>query len=400
MDKQYKITLLSPVHIGSGEKFCKDIDYFSDEKKGTFLIDLEKFFETLSVSQINTLTNSENVISFMDREGINKWDFIKKKINYQKVHASEIIRHIKDCFERPYIPGSSLKGALRTVIAQHIFKEENLPFECTGNRKEWAYKEMSEKIFGKDHNHDFLKGFIVVDAPFNGSDLALHLTKVFTLQRDRGLSVKLRQKDNPRSEMQIYGEFLKEKASSQVKTKIDDFFFKPSVMEKLDKINQNRKNALLNIREIANKYARERIQDELTFYSGQKDLEPISRFYQDLLNRMEACKGNGFLLNIGWGTGWNFKTGNWINEKNLDEVRRTFRIGKMIKRCPSNHEGKDLEFRSGGKFYCTRCQKEYDENKHSKPFKPFPKSRKILFDRFDRNGKPFSIPGWVMLTEV
>lgn len=394
---QYKITLLSPVHIGSGDKLCKNIDYFSDET-GTYLVDADKFFETLTPTQIDELTNSRDIIEFMERNRVNKKDFVKKKISPQKVTASEINQCIKNSFEIPYIPGSSLKGALRTVIGWHLFKKENIPFDFNPrSRKEWAYSNLSRKIFGKDPNHDFLKGFMVVDSAFSASDVTLLLTKVYTMRKNKVLAVKLTQRDNPRSEMQIYSEFLKKDSSSVLKIKIDKFIFTQRFMEKL-KIDKSREESLQNMGNIANDYAKEKIEQELSFFSNQEKLNAVSLFYKNLLDRFGTFDNNNFILNLGWGTGWNFKTGNYIPETDLDSVRRAFDLGRVIKKCPFNHSGRDLKHDKKKKiFYCYECKKEYSYEEIKQLIKPFPKSRKILFDSQER---PFAVPGWVMLTKM
>jgi CRISPR-associated protein Csm5 len=396
MKTNYKITLLSPVHIGSGDKLSKNIDYFSDET-GTYLVDSDKFFETLTTSQIDQLTNSRDVIEFMNQQNINKKNFIKRKISPRQVTASEINQCIKNSFEEPYIPGSSLKGAIRTIIGWHLFKEENLRFDFNPVRKEWAYANLSSKIFGKDPNHDFLKGLMVVDSQFGASDLMLHLTKVYTMGKNNLLSVKLIQRDNPRSEMQIYAEFLKEKSSAELKIKTDDFLFTSIIMEKLN-IDKNRKQVLLDLAKIARAYAKEKIEEELNFFSGQDKLNVVTQFYENLLKKLETMDDHSFIMNLGWGTGWNFKTGNYMSEEELDRVRRAFNLGRIINQCPANHSGKDLKHNKQKKTYhCFKCRKDYPYEDIKQLLKPFPKSRKILFDS---NGKPFSVPGWVMLTSI
>lgn len=397
MKTQYKIILLSPLHIGSGDKLSKNIDYFSDET-GTYLVDSDKFFESLTTSQINQLINSRDVIEFMNQQNINKKNFIKRKISPQQVTASEINQCIKNSFEEPYIPGSSLKGAIRTIIGWHLFKKEYIRFDFNPrSKKEWAYANLSKEIFGKDTNHDFLKGLMVVDSPFGASDLTLHLTKVYTMGKNKLLSVKLTQRDNPRSEMQIYAEFLKEKSSAELKIKIDDFLFTSPIMEKLN-IDKNRKQVLLHLAKIARAYAKEKIEEELNFFSGQDKLNVVTQFYKNLLKKLEILDEHSFILNLGWGTGWNFKTGNYMSKEELDRVRRAFNLGRIINQCPANHKDRDLKHNIHKKTYhCFKCRKDYPYEKIKQLVKPFPKSRKILFDS---NGKPFTVPGWGMLTSI
>lgn len=395
MIREYKITLLSPVHIGSGEKLSRNMDYFSDET-GTYLFDLDKFFADLNPDQVDELSNSSDVNRFMSDKGINRKKFIKRKISPQKVLAADINQCIRDSFENPYFPGSSLKGAIRTVIASHLINSGNILFKFNPRaRKEWAFGKMNKEVFGEVPKNDFMKGFMVVDSPFTSSDLTLILAKVYTLGRNNVFSVKLTRPDNPNSEMSIYCEFLRENAASKVKMKIDDFFFSPAVMKQL-KIKDAQKQSLLNLGKIANAFAKERINEELAFFSRHEKMANVTLFYQKLLKKLDTLDNKSFILNFGWGTGWHFKTGNYLPANDLDRVRKHYDLGKILKKCPQNHSGRDLQNRWKSKtYFCSRCNKEYSYSDIKQLIKPFPKSRKVLFDQQE---KPYSVPGWIMLT--
>lgn len=395
MINEYKITLLSPVHIGSGEKLSRDMDYFFDDT-GTYLFDLDKFFADLDNTQVDELSNSANVNQFIRDKGFNRKKYIKRKISPQKVFAYDINQCIRDSFENPYIPGSSLKGALRTIIASHLIKSGNVPFKFNpGARKEWAFEKMDKEIFGKDPKYDFMKGFMVVDSTLTPANLSIMLAKVYTLGGNNVLSVKLTRPDNPRSEMSIYCEFLRENASSDIKIKIDDFFFTPAAMKELE-ISDAQKQSLLDIGKIANAFAKDRIEEELAFFSRHEKMAAVTQFYQKLLKKLKSLDNKSFIVNLGWGTGWHFKTGNYITGNDLDRVRKNFDLGKFSIKCPQNHYGRDLKHKRREKqYYCYQCRKDYPYADVKQLIKPFPKSRKVLFDYQE---KPFSVPGWILLT--
>lgn len=396
MRKQYKLTLLSPVHIGSGDKLSKNYDYFTDIK-GTCLLDIDRFFQSLTPIQISQFNGNEHIIDFMKMNKIDKYKFIKKRISPQQANINEMNIFIKDCYDNPYIPGSSIKGAMRTVIAQHIFKTNKLRFNMgERSKKEWAFSLLDEHIFGKNPNYDFLKGLMVVDSFFKESDLTIYLAKIFSLKKDKTLSIKY---DKNKKEMNIMSEFLKILSVSTVDIKIDDFFFSSSIMKELG-IEPHKKEVLLEFPRIANEYAKRRIEKELAFFSGQNNLKSIIQFYTGLMKTIEQCNSDSFVLNLGWGTGWQFKTGDYIGENDLDKIRRKFDLGKIVKRCPQNHDNKEWEYSRNRKYYCNECRREYSQDQVNHFIKPFPKSRKILYDHSENQGKPFSVPGWVKLTEV
>ena len=127
-------------------------------------------------------------------------------------------------------------------------------------------------------------------------------------------------------------------------------------------IPQNRKDVMANIPKIANDYALKQLEQENTFYAKHGILQ-LAPFFKKAIELIPKLNKNSFLLNLGWGTGWKFKTGDYIPENELDKVRSDFKLGRID--------------RNTGALV-----------------KPFPKSRKILFNL---SGSPYSVPGWVLL---
>lgn len=132
-EKNYKIklTTLGPVHIGSGE-IIKKKEYMYNKKENIFeILNQKKFLELLL--QENLLEKYEKFI--MSNHSKDLFKFIienklekkyKQTINY-KLDASELKNYdnkkindlnlcVKDPYKKPYIPGSSLKGAIITNI--------------------------------------------------------------------------------------------------------------------------------------------------------------------------------------------------------------------------------------------------------------------------------------------
>ena len=395
MVDRYKLEILSPVHIGSGDKWQKDFDYFTD-KTGSFLLDKDRFFDSLSDDQINEATNSDNIVRFAEAHSIDLKPFSKERLSASRIDTNEINEYIEDSFETPYIPGSSIKGAIRTVLANHIIHIEELEISYKrGAKKEWAFSAMNKTIFGADHHKDFLRGLMVVDCFFKPTDLEVMLSKVYTQNRDGQLMVKQTSRDNPKSQMKIYCQCLKQKASSEITLKIDDNLFE-KFSRKLE-IKDNRYKALKDFANIANQYAAKKIESEAAFYKDT-DLRFLKIFYQNLLKTIKSLKEDSIVLNVGWGSGWHFKTGDYMADSQLDDVRMSFDLGKINKRCPANHYGRDLRYdRKKNNFYCRKCNKEYSPESVKTLVKPFPKSRKIMFDG---HGLARWTPGWILLTKL
>ena len=165
--RKFKLTLctLGPVHIGSGqlrtareyilegdEYYFPDMTLLYDEliKQG---ID-EKFEKFL----INSDNKTNRISDFLAEHGITKRDFGGYRLkatglekpkgdyttrNQETTDPGEINgvhQFMRDCYGNPYIPGSSLKGAIRTILMNthwHStnFKQENKKGKIVENKK-------------------------------------------------------------------------------------------------------------------------------------------------------------------------------------------------------------------------------------------------------------------------
>ena len=140
--ERYKITIetLGPLHIGSGHEIGKK-DWILNRRDNTaYIIDEIKLFNYLRNN--NLLSSFEKFMLSNARGGLFEWAKENKIINdiiYQTSKYSldceniaqvnkvrGIQTFIKDGYGKPYIPGSSIKGAIRNVLlSQSIEKDTN-----------------------------------------------------------------------------------------------------------------------------------------------------------------------------------------------------------------------------------------------------------------------------------
>lgn len=131
-----KLRTLAPVFIGSGQS-CSKKEYILDTRKGLIyfpdllqLIGLLKqrgllpHYEAFLLDQ-----RASDFLKFLQENQINETDY--SKFIVYTINASEAVRDenfrevltfIKDSSGQPFVPGSSLKGAIRTALAATILK--------------------------------------------------------------------------------------------------------------------------------------------------------------------------------------------------------------------------------------------------------------------------------------
>lgn len=143
MKKTYRVTLtaLGPIFIGSGEKLKKYEYIFDKPKKVAHMIDHTKFTKYLLeknllddfTSRVNSHFDLYDYL--VNKKGIVFMPLVKYSVPVAQFRTevknrfgkpissppmNDLNTFVKDAFGRPYIPGSSLKGALRTAILNDL----------------------------------------------------------------------------------------------------------------------------------------------------------------------------------------------------------------------------------------------------------------------------------------
>lgn len=135
-----KLKAVTPVFIGSGQEL-KKTEYILDRAEGkAYILDVEKFFRYLL--QKNLQKSYEDFILNPGKKSLKDWmtehrtqikhqdikDFCAYSLDIGNLdmRRSGIKTFLKDRYGQAYIPGSSLKGALRTVFLYNKIKNGEL----------------------------------------------------------------------------------------------------------------------------------------------------------------------------------------------------------------------------------------------------------------------------------
>jgi len=134
MKKYYTLTVktLAPVHIASGKKINKLEYVYSKDSKTVYVMDMIKFsgflvkrkLTDVFINRIQSGDKTFSLASFLNEKAVTENEYKQfAAYSYKNDNVSvspnqmEIQEFVKDAYGCPYIPGSSIKGALRTSIA-------------------------------------------------------------------------------------------------------------------------------------------------------------------------------------------------------------------------------------------------------------------------------------------
>jgi len=318
----YKLTLqvLSPVHIGAGEELRLGFDFVVANKR-TWRLDEDAILQAkwkqmgLDSPRLRHYPLPGELLRPDDFKNRALFRYVLRGTPHSFKADARLQACIKDHADRPYIPGSSLKGALRTALAWTGWNEVNprLDRGAIGHTRSWAGRPLEKKLFGHDPNHDLLRALHVSDLHGDlvpDKALGIVVARVLTrgdLQSPIGLEVLL-------GNQVLHGTL-----------KIDESLFSPPAERQLH--FGNRKHWLDELLPRVQKHSRARIERIMSWFNTVRGAEKVANYYRQLL----ALKlpPNKALLQLGWGSGWDGKTF-WThlqaNEALFEKLMREFRL--------------------------------------------------------------------------
>ena len=147
--KEYKLTCISPVHVGTGD-ILKYYEYIYVQKEGqkrVYFLEQTRWAQFLLAHNLldeyaaEVMKGKKNALyPWLQKKGISLTAALLQQIcrsyadvymdeGEQKTTLNDISCQMKDGHGLPYIPGSSIKGAIRTAILHHLIKKEPAQYQ-------------------------------------------------------------------------------------------------------------------------------------------------------------------------------------------------------------------------------------------------------------------------------
>lgn len=337
--------ILSPVHIGDGERLTKHDFVF--RRRMVFALNMKKFFEEnrkRAQEYYEKASNDVSLENFLTQKEAEKYSAYRIKSSER---PRDVLTFIKNPVSEVYLPGSSLKGAIRTALIFYAFKRaengekveriisresnpkkvgrqiERLFFAC-------GYKK-GKRVFYDDAKFDLLKFLSITDSSFLPAEECLEVYKVNTFSKNRkGALIPKR--------FSIFLEALKPGSVLEFDMRVDDEFIRRAeeietenrwigLSEKLERlfggnVFKNPEGRVVNaVEEACREFSSKIIERELEFLKGSGFYE-IEEFYSGIMS-------DETLLRLGYGTGWHSHTiGLLLGKEVVKWVRRKFKLGR------------------------------------------------------------------------
>ncbi|CAD6494035.1 MAG: RAMP superfamily protein [Candidatus Argoarchaeum ethanivorans] len=379
-----KIKVLSPLHIGNGNELKMVDFYLDDDKKLIKRINFNKFINYCFENEINLMEELNkrhyktgkdfSITKFMDTKGIDPDGFTSYKVPaiiQKRERESEfaVKEHVK-C-GGAYIPGSSIKGAIRTALMWSFLNEGDNVNVLFNELDYWLREKgridlkkiddrISQEVFGNDAHHDIFRALRISDTNTVGME-HLEVSEIKIVGNSQ--------------EIPVYVENLKTGTEATFDLHLDEDLLNTEKREPDFKNHKLREYMHVNkICEVCNAFSKKVVEEHLE-YNWKKYNHVCTRdTFKNLKSEIKSCGDNETVLHIGWGGGWYSTTIGLLVE---DHPKFTTSLHGNVRNWRLRDDTLRYKFKLGNK----PRSRDYSIN--------FPKTRRITIE-----GEPL---GWVKI---
>ena len=363
------IEILTPVHIGSGVKLANGIDFTATRDTVTIV--------PQSVLMDYLEDNPDQLEKFiqsgykLDRINVSE---IGKKYPINRDRVFDIAEFERNGFGKPYIPGSSIKGAIRTILLRKRFNElspneqTNLLKQVNSTKKEWASEPIVKKLLGDSSNENLMRALEIFDAEFN--EVSLEKVLILSLSNNEATAYKWKKmgqeamnQDDPSRATSIFVEALPIGAKGYSSISLSKFLFNNPEAKQQLKFSEPSLSSIESFVKTINNYSLEKLNKEKAFFqklNSSKKLNELLKNIDTLITETSKLQKDEIILRLSWGSGWKGMTGDYLDDNWLSIFRKKY----------------------GGRQGMGKTE-----------FKIFPKTRRIVFE----DNIPKYLTGWIKI---
>lgn len=327
---QCEIEVISPVHVGVGKEknLVKGIDFiYNDETNEVFVIDHKKLIDFIGVDKFSGLLvnlDAEALKTAVNAARSAGIDAVSAKFLLDAAPDDEIKVMMKNALNnKPVVPGSTIKGALRSVLFKHLKGPKS---------------KSNEEVFGSLRKHnDFMRFIKISDAQFDKT--VLFASKIYNLKKESNnwsAAWKNTRHGNNTEKFRITGftsvyeaipSFEKAVFSIMLSDLPFDLAMKGNLFTEDPANNLKKKNELIkgdiqNLFGIVNSHTKSFLEKEVAFFEQYDHAEYsdiIIDYFKYLLEQIDS-ENNSCLLRMTSGSGFHSITGDWQFEDHLHTI--------------------------------------------------------------------------------
>jgi CRISPR-associated protein Csm5 len=368
------VSVVTPLHIGSGRELLKDYDYAVHDHQtwrinDAALLDAQDVDDPALAERL-ARTPPQQLLRPEDYQpGSRYFRYVIQGEPRSQAEGAQLREQIKTIDDQPYLPGSSLKGALRTALAWFAWGQADLQAEPSMliDKSRFAGQNLERQLLvapntrrGHESNYDLLKALQVSDSQ-PASPGSLMLVNASLLNRGGQLG----------EDIPVELEAVRPDTTFELTLKIDLALFSDWTRARGSQLPG--RDWLVRLPTVMQAHTHQRIAQEIAWYQAMPTARRLLTFYQKHLP-LDQIAPNQFFLQLGWGTGWDDKT-----------------FGSRLTDQPALMQ------------YILNQRDYHLVRGRRRPGDPFPKSRRVAVSfsqdaQEHRQAVPVTPLGWVLVT--
>ena len=329
-----RISVLSPLHIGTGVEWQPKFEYINFKDDSLIaVLDEEKVLSILGEENLHhwvaCIQRNDSLLPLLQtrKPDIQPSDVAKLIIRSSGTLGKAVSSLIRsEAIGKPYLPGSSLKGAIRTALFAHLLlsnhklakRVENLGNSQRHGAVRWNAGVLESIFFGQNPNQDIFRVLHLGDAHFSGRTETCVVNSV-NKYRD-GFRIK--------DSLTQVVEVIPKGGESFFRFSFNEMLVDRSKRNKREIFNQN-VHLLTDVNRlfsVINDHTLRLVEDEIDYWANTAgDPECIGRYVDEMIeikNEIKRCSNSDCVLRVGWGSGFRFITGDWHGEMTEEDYNR------------------------------------------------------------------------------
>ena len=365
-----RLQTITPVHIGTGNTLMKDYD-FIDEAGQTRRINVDQLLtdvwdESLS-RRANVPKPAELLKGASPEELVRYTAYVAQGVVRASASGSQLQEQLKNTEFEPYIPGSSLKGALRTALGwagwPEVMTKPLDPERHFGRTPKFAGQFIEDVLFRPNKDRS--------DGPNKDVMRALQVGDMHVTRFNKGyLICNVQVASSGKYDSPIEVEALSDEARFRGQWTLHEDLFEASVLGLAE-----RKIWLDDIAARVNQHSIAQLNWLRTHFADSRldgSREQVA-FCEQLIGTINSLQPNQCVLRLGWGGGWDNKT-----------------FSSRLSEAPAS----DLTIFERDVI---RKYNVYRGKRQRTPGDPFPTTRRVIVRDIRGQMKIQSMFGWVLL---
>lgn len=389
-DKRHNVKLetLTPVHIGSGLFLQNNIE-FVKHNNYIYIIDPRKLIDIIGIEKldywVSAINRGDDIKSLISKIGKNSTPdtyskrYIATRFNRNLDNQTTLKECMHDGRGIAYIPGSSIKGAIRTAVFADIATDNEELENLIDLSKKTPCEKVEKRVFGKEPKSNVFRFLQIGDAYFNErcevalNEVNLNVRESHTklLDESKKQLVEAIEKGSETTFtiklLSEYNKFAFEKSKAK-----DRLIEQENKKTHLKAIPENMQSLEL-LFETININSKVLIESEINIWEQEKqdhNDDSTAQNYidnlKDILQIINKCGKRECVLRVGQASGWRFMTGAWveINEELFNKV--------ITKARPNAHNYTQYDFpksrRIGDEYTVSNEENEDDFEKRNDIF--------------------------------